>query len=304
MKLTKILCLLLSISAVLSGTFAHDPSAIFADGLYWMFYTADGIGVKYSEDAIHWKDGVRIFEKPLAWWKDYVPEKTDFNIWAPDISFYNGKYHLYYAVSTMGKKVSVIGLMQCTSILKGDWTDQGAVLSSSATSKYNCIDPAFIYAGAPFMVYGSWFDGIYMVRLSSSNMKPNASPVQIATRAARSNAIEGACIWDGGNGYFYLFASFDNCCRGVDSTYSIRYGRSQSATGPFLDKNGVSLLQGGGTLLIGTNGNMIGPGGQSVFKMKDGTPAMVFHFYDKGNNGMATLELKRIRLNNGWPELY
>ena len=154
MNFTKLFYLLLSINAVMSGTFAHDPAAIYADGLYWLFYTADGIGVKYSEDSVNWKDGVRIFEKPLAWWKDYVPDKTDFNIWAPDISFYNGKYNLYYAVSTFGKKVSVIGLTQCTSILKGDWQDQGAVLSSTTSTKYNCIDPSFIYASAPFMVYG------------------------------------------------------------------------------------------------------------------------------------------------------
>ena len=301
MNFTKLFYLLLSINAVMSGTFAHDPAAIYADGLYWLFYTADGIGVKYSEDSVNWKDGVRIFANPLAWWKDYVPGKTDFNIWAPDISFYNGKYNLYYAVSTFGGNVSVIGLMQCTSILKGDWQDQGAVLASTTSTQYNCIDPSFIYASAPFMVYGSYFDGIYMVRLSSGTMKPNASPVKIATRSAKSNAIEGACIWNGGNGYFYLFASFDLCCNGINSTYSIRYGRSQSLTGPYLDQSGKSLLEGGGTTLISTNGNMIGPGGQSVFTMKDGSPAMVFHYYDKANNGMATLQIRKIKLVNDWP---
>lgn len=300
----KLACLLISISAVCSGTFAHDPSVIYADGLYWMFYTADGIGVKYSEDAINWKEGVRIFAKPLDWWKNYVPAKTDFNIWAPDITHYNGKYHLYYSVSTFGSKVSVIGLMQCTSILKGDWVDQGAVIASSTSSKYNCIDPSFIHGTAPFLVFGSFFDGIYMVRLSSATMKPNASPIKIATRNIANNAIEGACIWNGGNGYYYLFASFDKCCNGINSTYNIRYGRSQSETGPFFDKDGKSLLEGGGSILIASNGDMIGPGGESVFRMKDGGPAMAFHYYDKKNNGMATLQIKKLNVVDGWPTIY
>lgn len=293
--------LLLSIGAVLSGTFTHDPAVIYADGLYWMFYTADGIGVKYSTDAANWKDGAPIFSKPLSWWKNYVPRKTDFNIWAPDISHYNGKYNLFYSVSNFGENASVIGLMQCTSILKGDWVDKGAIISSSTSSKYNCIDPSFIYAGSPYLVFGSFWSGIYIVRLSSADMKPNQGVIQIADRKSGANAIEGAMIWGAPNGYYYLFASFDNCCKGLQSTYSIRYGRSKSVTGPFVDQNGRSLLEGGGSILAASAGNTIGPGGEQVFKMKDGSDAMAFHFYDKTRNGQATLGIKKIKTSNGWP---
>ncbi len=132
-------------------------------------------------------------------------------------------------------------------------------------------------------------------------MKPNNTPVRIATRGPNNNAIEGACIWDGGNGYLYLFASFDKCCDGVNSTYNIRFGRAKTVEGPFLDKDGKNMLEGGGSLLIGSNGNMIGPGGESVFTMADGTPALAFHYYDKGNNGMATLQIKKLKLVDGWP---
>lgn len=283
------------------STFTHDPSIIYADGLYWMFYTADGIGVKYSSDGKNWKQGVQIFPKPLDWWSKYVPAKTDFNIWAPDISYYNGRYNLYYSVSTFGSNVSCIGLMSCTSILKGDWQDMGLVIKSDRGSKYNCIDPNFVYSGAPFLVFGSWFDGIWIVRLSSGTMKPNQAPVQIADRDLSSNAIEGACIWDAGNGYYYLFASFDKCCSGVNSTYSIRYGRSKSITGPYLDQKGKSMLDGGGTVLLGTNGNMVGPGGQCTFRTKNGTSALGFHFYNRANNGTATLAVRDLKTVNGWP---
>lgn len=285
------------------STFTHDPSIIYESSadLYWMFYTADGIGVKYSSDGNTWYQGSQVLGSALSWWSTYVPSKTDFNIWAPEIVYYNGYYYLYYSVSTFGSKVSCIGLLRCSSILKGDWTDMGMVINSTSSSAYNCIDPGFIYSGAPYLVFGSWSDGIYMVRLSSSTMKPNATPFQIADRDLSSNAIEGACVWDRGNGYYYLFASYDLCCLGTSSTYNIRYGRSSSATGTYYDKSGVSMKDNGGTTLIGSSGTRIGPGGQCVFKTKSGGWAMAFHYYDGSNSGTATLQIRDLKTVSGWP---
>ncbi len=297
----------LSSYAISGSTFAHDPTIIYEEsaGLYWMFYTADGIGVKYSSDAKTWYQGTQIFASAPSWWATYVPSKTDFNVWAPDISYYNGKYNLYYSVSTFGSNVSCIGLMQCTSILKGDWVDMGLVIRSTSSSKYNCIDPNFVLAGkTPYLVFGSWYDGIWISRLSSGTMKPNKSAVQIADRDLSSNAIEGACIWNRGNGYYYLFASYDVCCNGVNSTYNIRYGRSKSITGPYLDKNGNSMLDNGGTVLYSSKSNQIGPGGQCIFTTALGNTAMGYHYYDKNNNGTATLGIRDIKTVSGWPTLY
>ena len=133
-------------------------------------------------------------------------------------------------------------------------------------------------------------------------MKPNATPVQIADRDLSSNAIEGACIWNRGNGYYYLFASFDKCCNGTSSTYNIRYGRSTSITGPYVDKDGNSLLDGGGTVLASSSGNMIGPGGQCIFTTSSGGTAMGYHYYDKSNSGTATLMIRDIKTVSGWPK--
>ena len=292
--------------SISGSTFTHDPSIIYekSAGLYWMFYTADGIGVKYSSDGKTWYQGTQIFPSKLSWWSQYAPQKTDFNIWAPEIVYYNGAYWLYYSVST-GTKQSCIGLMKCSSILKGDWSDQGHVIHSTNSSKWNCIDPAFIHDGsAPYLSFGSWQDGIYMVRLSSGTMKPNSSTItQIADRdGAGSNAIEGSTIWKAANGYFYMICSYDNCCLGVNSTYNIRYGRSKSVTGPYLDKNGKSLLDNGGTTLLSTSGNRIGPGGQCIFETKtSGKYALGYHYYNKAKNGEATLGIFDIKTaNGGW----
>lgn len=289
---------------IYGSTFTHDPSIIYepSAGLYWMFYTADGIGVKYSSDGHTWYQGQQIFSRAQSWWKNYVPGKTDFNIWAPDISYYNGRYNLYYSVSTFGSNVSAIGLISCSSILRGDWVDQGCVISSSRGSRYNCIDPNFVLAGnTPYLSFGSWSDGIYIVRLSSGNMKPNGSPVQIADRDQGSNSIEAPYIWNRGNGFYYLFCSYDKCCNGVNSTYNIRYGRSRSVTGPYLDKNNVSMADNGGTWLLGSSGNQIGPGGQALFTTREGKGAMCYHYYDRNNNGVATLGIRDIKTVSGWP---
>ena len=295
--------------SITGSTFTHDPSVIYekSSGLYWMFYTADGIGVKYSTDGKNWIQGTQIFASAPSWWSQYVPGKTDFNVWAPDISYYNGYYNLYYSVSTFGSNVSCIGLIRCTSIVKGDWVDQGLVLRSTKASKYNCIDPNFVLADkTPYLVFGSWYDGIWIVRLSSGTMKPNKSAVQIADRdlAPSQNALEGPCIWARGNGYYYLFCSYDKCCAGTNSTYNIRYGRSKSITGPYLDKNGVSMLDNGGTVLLKSSGNQIGPGGQTVFTTKSGSTAICYHYYDAKNNGTSTLAIRDIKTVNGWPVLY
>lgn len=287
--------------SISGSTFTHDPSIIKEGSLYWMFYTADGIGVKYSSDGKYWNQGTQIFGSKLSWWSTYVPSKTDFNIWAPEIVYYNGRYYLYYSVSTFGSRVSCIGLVSCSSIVKGDWRDDGMVVRSTSSSKWNCIDPAFVYGGAPYLAFGSWSDGIYMVRLSSSTMKPNSSTfTQIADRDLSSNAIEGASIWAAPNGYYYLLCSYDTCCAGTSSTYNIKYGRSKSVTGPYLDKNGKSLCDNGGTSLLSTGGNRIGPGGQCIFSTGS-KYALGFHYYAKNNNGTATLGIMDIKTaNGGW----
>lgn len=292
--------------SISGSTFTHDPSIIYesAYGLYWMFYTADGIGVKYSTDGKTWYAGTSIFSSMPSWWTTYVPSAT-LSVWAPSIHYYNGYYWLYYSVSTWGSNVSLIGLQRCTSIYLGDWVDMGLVTRSTANSAYNCIDPSFVLAGStPYLVFGSFYDGIYVTKLSSSTMKPNSSTfTQIATRnlSDSTNAIEGPMVqYNSSSGYYYLLTSFDYCCNGTSSTYSIRYGRSTSITGPYVDQDGTSMLEGGGTTLLATSGTKIGPGGQCVFTTASGSLALGYHYYDSSNSGTATLGVKDLKYSSAW----
>lgn len=288
---------------ITGSTFSHDPTIIRESGLWWQFYTADGIGVKYSNDGRHWNQGVQIFSSPLSWWKNYVPNKTDFNIWAPDIFYHNGRYWLYYSVSTFGSNTSCIGLVSCSSILKGDWRDEGLVIRSRSTDNYNAIDPGIVRDahGNLWMSFGSFWSGIKLVRLDSSTMKPTGSIYSIASRpGVQHNPIEGSKIVYH-NGYYHLFVAFDSCCQGSNSTYKIAYGRATNITGPYYDRNGVNMMNGGGTILDQSTTRWRGPGAPEPFNTGNGW-IMVHHAYDANNNGTATLRIKDLYWDTaGWP---
>jgi arabinan endo-1,5-alpha-L-arabinosidase len=127
-------------------TFIHDPSTIVKDGTnYFIFGTGPDIRTKSSSDLIHWTNGTSVFRTPPAWTKTFVPAFQSI-FWAPDVIRMDGKYFLYYAVSTWGKQVSAIGLATnptldpaATNYL---WTDCGPVITSTNDYAFNTIDPS------------------------------------------------------------------------------------------------------------------------------------------------------------------
>jgi arabinan endo-1,5-alpha-L-arabinosidase len=123
---------------------------------------------------------------------------------------------------------------------------------------------------------------------------------QLATRPDAPYAVEGAYIVHHGS-YYYLFASYDACCAGVNSTYKIRVGRATTITGPYADSTGKPMLTGGGDLLLATHGRYIGPGGQSIFQDK-GKDVLAYHYYDGDDNGTPKLGLNTLAwTTTGWP---
>jgi arabinan endo-1,5-alpha-L-arabinosidase len=102
--------------------------------------------------------------------------------------------------------------------------------------------------------------------------------------------------------WWYLFASFDICCRGASSTYNIRVGRSHHVTGPYMDQAGVPMMEGGGTLVIeATTPNWRGPGHEAVLQDISGD-YLVFHAYH-GKTGQSELKISTMVWENGWPRV-
>ncbi|MFC7813761.1 MULTISPECIES: arabinan endo-1,5-alpha-L-arabinosidase [unclassified Streptomyces] len=279
----------------------HDPTVLrLKSGGYVAYSTGGVIGARLSEDGRHWDDAGNAFGKPPAWWYEYNDTGDP---WAPDLTYRAGRYWLYYAVSSWGTNHSAIGVATSSTGLPGTWTDHGKVFSSETTDTWNAIDPAVVRAdGRLWMSFGSYWSGIRMVELDPETGKAveGAEVHHLATRPDEPYAVEGPEIVKHGR-YYYLFASHDACCSGVDSTYKIKVGRSTSVTGPYVDSTGKPLLEGGGDLLLAGHGRYIGTGGQSVFRDR-GRDWLAYHYYDKQDSGTPKLGLNELNwARNGWP---
>lgn len=283
---------------------AHDPSTMAADsGRHFVFRTSEGIMAKWSDDKSHWTYGGRVFPSgPPGWTTNAVPGFSG-TFWAPDVAYFNGRYHLYYSCSTWGSQVSAIGLATTPSLRSPDWTDRGPVVQSWGGEPYNAIDPSVLVDddGKVWMAFGSYWDGIHLVELDPLTGL-RVSPTSPMTRLADNDRIEAACLFKR-DGYYYLFVNHGSCCSGIDSTYHIKVGRGASVTGPFLDRDGIDLVGGGGTLVLESTGRFIGPGHAGI-RPEGGEDWFTYHYYDAGNanEGEATLGLARLTWTvDEWP---
>jgi arabinan endo-1,5-alpha-L-arabinosidase len=291
---------------------AHDPVIAHAGDQYYVFSTGSLIPIICSKDKLTWEFCGRVFTDNPAWTRKINPDLVD--IWAPDISFFNNQWHLYYAVSNFGSQNSAIGLATNTTLDPKDpdyqWVDQGVVLRSQPGDKWNAIDPNLVLdeRGEPWLVWGSFWSGIWMRKIDKSTGQLAASDQNYHHLADRSagpgstSAIEGPFIVSR-NGKWYLFASFDQCCQGVNSTYNVRVGRSDALAGPYLDRDGVPMLKGGGTLILSAYGQWKGPGHNGML-IEDGVYWMVYHAYDAKQIGIPKLRIESIAWDaDGWPSL-
>ncbi len=293
---------------VLEGqTFIHDPSTIIKDDTnYFIFGTGPGIRTKSSPDLFHWENGDPIFNMPPAWTKKFTPPSRS-SIWAPDIIRVNGKFYLYYAVSTLGKQTSAIGLATnptlnpaATNFL---WTDDGPVITSTTNSAFNTIDPSVMLDadGRLWLAFGSYWQGIYLTELNPE------TGLRLATNSplyhlAWNDSIEAACLTRHGS-FYYLFVNWGQCCQGTNSTYEVRVGRAEKITGPYLDRAGNDLATGGGSPFLATSGRFIGPGHIGIVNdgATNGPTRFSYHYYDAATQGRSRLAIGNIDWSDGWP---
>jgi arabinan endo-1,5-alpha-L-arabinosidase len=295
---------------------AHDPVMIRQDSVYYVFCTGFGISVLSSLNRKDWRQEKPVFEKPPQWAVDAVPGFRG-HIWAPDISYHNGKYYLYYAVSAFGKNTSCIGLAVNKTLHPQSpdykWEDLGKVIQSvPGRDQWNAIDPnlAVDEKGIPWLTFGSFWGGIKLVRMSADLRSP-AQPEQwytIASRprnpvipdsAAGDAAIEAPFIFRKNN-YYFLFVSFDYCCRGERSTYKMMVGRSEKIQGPYLDREGMPMTLGGGSTVLEGDRNWNGVGHNAVLTDPEGD-WLIFHGYDANDKGRSKLRIEKLGWFNDWP---
>lgn len=308
-------------AAALSGTAApspyiyiHDPAMAEEGGTYYVFSTGDPAGaigngniqIRTSRNLRDWTYTGTVFADQPAWITSALGAIP--NLWAPDVSFFDGLWHLYYAGSSFGSNNSVIGLATTPTLDPNSpryhWTDDGQVFRSYSTDDYNAIDPSLVTAadGSKWLVFGSYWSGIKLMKLDSATGKPATSSPTLYSLAAKPSPDpeEGSGIVYH-DGYYYLFVAVDTCCKGISSTYHIQVGRSASITGPYTDASGTAMLDGGGMEVQGTDAGMIGPGSPFVFAAGGGQNWLVYHYYDAYDSGDAWLQIRPLLWVDGWP---
>lgn len=306
---------LLTLTGATEGV--HDPVMARELETYYVFSTNQGrqdkgiIPIRASKDMRAWKLAGYVFPKLPAWAVKEIPKAR--GAWAPDISFFNGRYHLYYAVSSFGSRNSAIGLATNTTLDPASkqykWVDQGMVLrSSEGQDDWNAIDPNLVGENnrSLWLVWGSFWGGIKMRRIDPETGKLSETDTTMYSLASRprvppmNGSIEAPFLIKHGRSW-YLFASFDRCCQGARSTYNVVVGRSKNITGPYRARNGTLMTEGGGTPVIAaTTPHWRGPGHQAVFEDR-GTDYLVFHAYH-GTTGRPHLQISTMTWDkDGWP---
>lgn len=329
----------LHLTGAIDGT--HDPSIAEDHGTYYVFSTGRAyaprpegapalrpgdpqpasigqIPIRCSTDLHQWKLCGAVFPAVPAWIHTMSPATKD--LWAPDVSYFNGLYHLYYAFSVFGKNTSGIALVTNATLnpqsSRYHWTDRGLVVQSDPRDNFNAIDPNLILdrKGRPWLAFGSFWTGIKMRRLDPNtgllsahdttvySLAARAAPLVAETRKSDlppdSEAVEAPFVFQHGQ-YFYLFVSWDLCCQGLHSTYRTMVGRSKNVSGPYVDRSGQSMLLGGGTPLLRANASWLGPGGESLLHLPS-EDVIVFHAYS-AIDGHPALQISTLAWKDGWP---
>ncbi len=301
----------------LSGDLAvHDPVIMRENDTFYVFATgnrrAGVLPIRCSKDLYHWTRCGSVFDTLPEWAVNEIPGAR--SAWAPDISRYHDKYHLYYSVSTFGKNNSAIGLATNRTLDPNapdyKWVDEGLVVRSHpGQDDWNAIDPQLVIQDERnvWLCWGSFWGGIMMRRIDPQTGKLSTSDTVLHNLAGRQRtggrpgSIEAPFIVRHED-WWYLFASFDFCCRGVNSTYNIRVGRARETTGPYIDQAGVPMTEGGGTLVIeAATPNWRGPGHEAVLQDISGD-YLVFHAYE-GKTGRSELKISTMVWDKGWPRV-
>jgi arabinan endo-1,5-alpha-L-arabinosidase len=300
----------------------HDPTMIELGGIYYLYSSSPLGSFHTSTDMRSWRLAGEVFDEIPAWLKALIPDAD--HIGSPDISYDDGRYLLFYQSHRPDTCDAATGLATNRTLDPTSpdyaWVDQGLVLRSEpfvsgidvfcggGGAIYNAIDPHFFRDpdGTPWLVFGSTIGGIKLVQLDPRSLKPLADP-KFFTLAQRfllqeDPIIEAPYIVHRG-GFYYLFLSFNHCCRGDETNYQIRVGRSREVTGPYYDKEGSALLMGGGTLLIEEDGPFIGTGHGDVFS-EAGVDWLVHHAKHTKQDHRPYLNIRRIEWDDeAWPSV-
>jgi len=266
----------------------HDPSSLVRHGGRFYTYGTGGTTL-VSDDGWTWRRGT-------------TPARSGM---APDAIQIGDRYYLYVARNVGAQPRADINLIWSRSLDPESpdykWEEGGVVASSDGVEDCNAIDPGVFLDpndGRLWLVYGSYFGFIRLIELNPPTGQPShptAKPVNLAINCEAPIVIFR-------DGWYYLLATHGSCCRGADSGYNLRVGRSKKVTGPYLDHEGIDMIQGGGKLFLGSGGRFIGPGHFGLIEDGPEVEKFSLHFEaDLERGGASVLDIRPLLWKDGWP---
>jgi arabinan endo-1,5-alpha-L-arabinosidase len=280
---------LASLAVALDGQIGiHDPSTVVrCNGKFYTYGTGGGSLV--SDDGWTWRRGAALPRRGLA----------------PDVIHLGDRYYVYVAANIGAQPKAAINMISNKTLDPDSpdykWEEGGVVASSDGVEDCNAIDPGVFLDptdGRLWLVYGSYFGYIRLVELdpkTGKRLNPNDQPRDLAINCEASDMIYH-------DGWYYLLATHGSCCRSADSGYNIRMGRAKKVTGPFLDNEGVDMIQGGGKLFVGSGGRVVGAGHFGLLDLGEGVRKFSMHWEaDLDRGGASVLDVRPLLWSEGWP---
>lgn len=289
---------------VITFSSAADPTVIRTEDGFYLYATQTDkywVPIYFSKDLVNWEFKRTAFRNAT---KPQIPGGGAF--WAPEIRHINGKYVLYFSWAKWGNGDASYTAVATSDSPLGDFVNSKELLTKEDFGS-NCIDQ-FYYEedNKKYMFVGS-FNGIYVTELTDDGLsvKRNENGTPTLKKQVCGKAFEGTNIYKK-NGYYYLFASINNCCDGERSRYKVVVGRSQDLLGPYLDKSGKDMINNAWELVLEGDGQkFFGPGHNSIIVQDDaGIDWMIYHSYVKENGevgGRLGMLDRVLWTEDGWP---
>jgi len=224
-----------------------DPFVIRYNGRYYLYYTSDKIPCWVSDDLVNW-----------SFLSYSLPDESFGCPWAPEVTYYNGKFYMFAAPNGMGHYAFVSdspegpfvpateNLYMC---IDGNVLidDDGQWYFSTASS-----DPAGTMAAhSPTGI------GVYKMTSPISVDKTSVINTGLDSNNSDNTWAEGPMMIKYNGKYYMTYSSHDYICRG----YRILYAYGDSPTEFVIDDNNLLLVNtdlstGAG---LGHNSIVLGP---------------------------------------------
>lgn len=223
--------------------FNPDPSIVRVDDTYYLatstFEWWPGVQIHMSKDLAHWKLITHpLNEKRLL---DMTGNLDSGGIWAPDLSYYDGKFYLVYTdvKVTDGSFKDCINYLITAEDIMGPWSDP-VILNTAGfdASLFHDDD------GKKYLVNQYWdprpyhhpFYGIMCTEYSEKEKKLVGKP-WVLYKGTEEKFTEGPHLYKL-NGYYYLFVAQG----GTEYAHQERVARSRSLHGEFETQPGKPML--------------------------------------------------------------